>query len=118
VTDSSDDVATGPGLDSFRGSSRLERAVLPFLREPTLWPVLAGLVAHVVVIVSPMLVIAWQEGQAWSLIGLVVLAVPSALVIGRDLRRSRRLQALSRLVISLWALCGVGAFSAVWLEIL
>jgi hypothetical protein len=106
-------VRIGPGLDSFRGESRLERALLPYLREPTLWPVLAVLLAHAVAFVAPMLVLVWREAHAWSILGLSVLGVPSLLGIGLEIRDRRRPRLLSALIVAAWACCGAGAVAAV-----
>jgi len=108
-------VAAGPGPDAFRGATRVERALLPFLREPTLWPVLAVLVAHAVVLVAPMLVLAWRDPRGWSSLGLAVLGLPSVVAVGRELRDHGRPRLLSALIAGTWALCGVAAWGAVWL---
>lgn len=112
------EIVTGPGLDAFRGRSRVERALLPYLREPTLWPVFAVLLAHVVLLVSPMLVIAWQDPHGWSLFGLFVLAAPSAWGVVAEIRAHGRPRLLSVLIVVTWAICVVGAWLAVWMEFL
>lgn len=114
-----DAVASGPGLDHFRGRSRVERALLPFLREPTLWPVLLAVLAHAVALVAPLIIIVWREPVfGWPLIGLLVLAGLSLAACGVDLRDRRRPGPVTGLLGVTWILCGVGAWAAVRLGIL
>jgi hypothetical protein len=112
------EVARGPGLDAFRGRSRLERAILPFLREPTLWPVLLAVLAHAIALVAPLLVASWRTRHGWSITGLVVLAVASAAAIRIELRDHGRPRAVSGLILVTWILCATGAWAAVHLGIL
>ena len=112
------EVAVGPSLDAFRGVSRLERALLPFLREPTLWPVFAVVVAHVVVIIAPMLVLVWRGEHGWSIVGLALFAASSLLGIVLEIRDRRRPQLLSVLIVAVWGLCALGAWAGVRAEIL
>jgi hypothetical protein len=119
VTNSSESkVAAGPSLDTFRGVSRVERALLPFLREPTLWPVFAVLVAHAVVIIAPMLVLVWRERLGWSIVGLALFATPSLLGIVVEIRDRGRPQLLSALIVTVWGLCVLGAWAGMRAEIL
>lgn len=105
-------------LDAFRGPSRLERAVLPFVREPTLWPILLVLVAHVVVFVAPLLVVAWRDGGGWAIAGLCVTGALSATASVLEIRDRRRPGSITALLAVVWLLCGAGAWAGVWAGIL
>ena len=113
------EITPGPTLDAFRGASRVERALLPFLREPTLWPVLLAVLAHAVALVAPLLVIVWRDpAPGWPLIGLLVLAGISALGMVKDMRDRRRPGAVSALLAITWLLCVAGAWAGVRVGIL
>lgn len=112
-------VAVGPRRDAFRGRSRVERALLPFLREPTLWPILAVLVAHVVAFVAPLMVIVWRDPQpGWPSIGLVLLAAGSLAACRVELRDQRRPGPVAGLIVATWLLCGAGAWAGARVGIL
>lgn len=112
------EVAAGPGLDTFRGLSRLERALLPFLREPTLWPVLLAVLAHAIALVAPLLVFTWRGDSGWSIVGLVVLGTLSAAACGAEIRGRGRPGGITALFGVTWLLCGAGAYAAVRFGIL
>ena len=111
-------IARGPGLDAFRGQSRLERAILPFLREPTLWPVLVAVLAHFVALGAPLMVATWRSGHGWSIAGLVLLGTLSAAGVAVDTRDHGRPGAVSALILVTWAFCGAGAWAGVRFGIL
>jgi hypothetical protein len=112
------EVATGPGLDTFRGPSRVERAVLPFLREPTLWPVLLAVLAHAIALVAPLMVLAWRDDSGWSIVGLLVLGAMTAAACRAEIRGRGRPGGVAGLLAVTWMLCGAGAYAAVLLGIL
>jgi hypothetical protein len=105
-------IVEGRGRDSFRGRSRLERALLPFLREQTLWPVLVVLVAHVVAMVAPLLVLMLRDRKPWAAAGVAAFGLATAACIGMDIRGHRRPGSVSGLFAVVWLLCGAGAFAA------
>jgi hypothetical protein len=112
-------VAPGPSLDTFRGYSRVERALLPFLREPTLWPVLLAVIAHAVALTAPLMVVVWRDPTpGWPMIGLIVLAALSLAGVRVELRDRGRPGAICGLLASTWVLCCVGAWAGVHLGIL
>jgi hypothetical protein len=111
-------VARGPGPDAFRGVSRLERAILPFLREPTLWPVLLVIVGHAIVVLAPLLIFAWRDGSSGALTSLVLLAGLSIAAGGSELRARRRLGAIGGLAAVTWSLSAIAAWLAARAEIL
>ncbi len=111
-------VAPGPGPDSFRGASRLERVVLPFLREPTLWPVLLVVVAHAMAAISPLLLFAWRDGSTGALTALVVLGGLSLTAAGFEARDRGRPGAIAGLFATTWVLSGLAAWAAARVGIL
>jgi hypothetical protein len=61
-----------------RVESRLERWVMPFVRDPTLWPILVVVIGHVVAFVAPAMLLAVRDGRigSWAvLLGLAALTV-------------------------------------------
>lgn len=112
-------VARGPALDAFRGYSRVERALMPFLREPTLWPVLLAAIAHAIALVGPLMVIVWRDPRpGWPVVGLLLLATLTAAAIRVELRDRRRPGPISGLLAVTWMLCGFGAWGGARLGIL
>lgn len=109
--DPSEIVTDGPGPDSFRGRTRLERAVLPYLREQTLWPVLVAILVHVIALLAPLLVLGFRDGHGWSLFGVGVFAVASLSLVALDVRERGRPGLVAGFFAMVWLLCGVGAFA-------
>jgi len=112
------EIAPGPGPEPFRGTSLLERAILPYLREPTLWPVLLVLLAHAIVLVAQLLVFAWRDGGGGTFMGLGALAVLSLAAARLEVRDRRRPGAITALVAVIWALSGLTAWAGVRIGIL
>lgn len=112
------EVVDGPGPDAFRGVTRLERVLLPFLREPTLWPVFAVLLIHVVVLVSPLMVWVWREGHGGALSGLLLLGVGSAFGVFLEVRERGGARLLTALIAGTWLLCAIAAWAGVLLDLL
>lgn len=104
-------VEGGPGPDSFRGRTRIERAVLPYLREQTLWPVLVAILAHVIALFAPLFVLAFRDGHRWSLFGVSVFGVLTLVVVALDARERRRPGLVAVFFALVVALCGLGAFA-------
>jgi hypothetical protein len=111
-------VAEGPGLDTFRGGSRIERALLPYLREQTLWPVLVAVLAHVVALVAPLLVLTLRDGHPWAALAVAVFGIATGVGVGFEVRDRRRPGLVSALLAATWLLCGAGAFAGVYYDIL
>jgi hypothetical protein len=81
----------------------VDRFILPFVREPTLWPVLIVLVAHVVAFLGPAMIFAVRDGGRGSMAVLALLAALSALVVRFEWRREGRPSALTALTVTTWA---------------
>lgn len=112
------DLLAGPGPDAFRGASRLERALLPYLREMMLWPVFLAVLGHVIAIVAPLLVLSVRDGHGWAITGLTVFAGATGALLWLEVRDRGRPGKISLLVGMIWSLCGVGALAVLHFEIL
>jgi len=77
--------------------------ILPYIQEPTLWPVLFALLGHVVVIIAPMMLFVQRHGSVKSLIGLCLMAFVSAAFIRFELKYRRRPGGVSFTVLLTWA---------------
>ncbi len=117
ATETNSVVVTGPGRDNFRGHSRLERAVLPFVREPTLWPVLATVVVHLIALASPLLVLRVRDRHAWASAGITALALATAAAAGSEIRDRGRPSSICVLLGVVWLLAGAASLAAVRLGI-
>jgi hypothetical protein len=110
-------VVTGPGRDNFRGRSRLERAVLPFVREPTLWPVLVTVVIHLIALAAPLLVLCVRDRHAWASAGVTALALATAAAATSEIRDRGRPASICVLLGVVWLLTGAASLTAVRLGI-
>ena len=97
--------------DAFEGPSRIDRWILVFVREPTLWPVLLVVIGHAVALMAPLLLWALRDGQRGPALTLLLLGAVSAAGVVWELRR-RGPGALTGLLASTWALSGAGALLA------
>lgn len=89
--------------DPFEASSRVDRWILVFVREPTLWPVLLVVIGHAVALMAPLLLWALLDGHGRSMVALGLLAALSLAGVTWELRR-RGPGALTGLLASTWAL--------------
>lgn len=85
----------------------MEDWVIPYVREPALWPVLLALLGHVVVAIAPMLLAAWRTREPWAFVGLAAMVALSAWLVGFELRRFHRPRGVTAVVVGTW-LCSVG----------
>jgi len=114
----SESEANVPASDTFRGRTRLERAVLPYLREQTLWPVLVAILAHIIALLAPLLVLGLRDGHRWSLLGVGVFATGSLVALAFELRERRRPGLVAAFLAIVWCLCGAGAWAVMHFEII
>jgi hypothetical protein len=80
----------------------VDRFILPFVRESTLWPVLIVLIAHAVAFLGPAMLFALRDGSRHSAAVLMLLLALSALVVRFEWRRDHRLAALSAVTAITW----------------
>jgi hypothetical protein len=80
----------------------VDRFILPFIRESTLWPVLIVLVAHAVAFIGPALLFAVRDDSRASQVVIALLLLSSALVIRFEWRRDHHLAALTTTTAITW----------------
>jgi len=97
--------------DHFEAASRVDRWLLVFVRESTLWPVLLVLIGHAVALVAPLLLWAIRDGERGPAWALALLGLPSALGVAWELRH-RGPGALTGLLLSTWGLSIAAAIAA------
>jgi len=81
----------------------VDRWVMPYVRDSTLWPVLLVVMAHVMAFVAPVLLYAIRDHHLAAFAALAGTLYLTFGVIRYDVRRSRRPAALSIIVLVIWA---------------
>ncbi|MEM7411539.1 MAG: hypothetical protein AAF430_15005 [Myxococcota bacterium] len=98
--------------DPFRGEGWIDRLVLPFVREPTLWPIGLVLLGHAIAFLAPLLVLAVRD-RAWlAALGVLVTATLSVLALRREQRLTGGFGAWAAVTGATWALSIAGAVVA------
>jgi hypothetical protein len=95
-----------------RGASFTDRWVLPFVHEPTLWPVLVVAIGQVAVLLALLLLMALRDRRPFASGVLTALALLSVAGVWRDVRRRRRLGAIGAIVLAAWLLGAAAALAA------
>ena len=90
----------------------IERWVLYWVRESTLWPVLVVMVGHVVALGAPLMIWSVRDGSWASAATLAGLAALSAAGVRTEIRARQRPGALTGLVLASWLLTAGGAWLA------
>lgn len=80
----------------------IETWVLPYVREPTLWPVLVALLGHVVVGIVPLVLFVVRSGSVRGGLVLGGMVVGSLGLFGFEVFRFRRPGAVSVVVGATW----------------
>jgi hypothetical protein len=81
----------------------VERVVMPFVRESTLWPVLIVLVAHVALAIAMALLLALRDRRIASMAALAGLVGLTVAAVSKELRRGRP-GVLCGLLLASWLL--------------
>lgn len=63
--------------------------MLPYVREPALWPVLIALLGHVVVGLSPLMLSVWRTGSVYAGLALLGLLLGSCGLVAFEIYRFR-----------------------------
>jgi hypothetical protein len=95
---------TGANRGDATPPDRVERFILPFVREPTLWPVLLVVIGHAAAAIAPAMLLAVRDRNPTAWLALVVLAALSVSVPVYEVDRQRRPGALSAIVLVAWLL--------------
>lgn len=104
-----DERARGP--ERSLGLAFTERFVLPYVRDPGLWPVLLVIIGHLVLALALLLLLAARDGHtaAWVLLGF---CAAGSVAIARFEWRRLGLGALSGIILASWLLGAVLALVA------
>lgn len=94
------------------GDSRLERFVLPYLRDPTLWPVLLVVIGHAAAFLVPMLLLGLRDRRPSALAALLGAAVLTGAGVRAEARAVGRPGAFSGALAATWLLAAGAAFAA------
>jgi hypothetical protein len=90
----------------------VERWLMPFVYEPTLWPVLLVLVGHAAAFGTALLLLGLRDRSPPALLALVLLAVMSVQVLRYELACRGRPAALSGVLGAGWLVSGALAWVA------
>ena len=77
--------------------------MLPYVRNPSLWPVLVALLGHVVIVLTPLMLAVWRVGSGLAGLGLVLLAGLTVAACGMEARALRRPGAVALSLGLTWA---------------
>jgi hypothetical protein len=89
-----------------------ERWIAPFVREPLLWPVAFVIVAHAVVFLAAVLLLAVQDRRIPALGALAGILVLSGSAARAEITRLRRPGVVCGLLAATWIFAGVTAVVA------
>ena len=76
--------------------------LLPYLKEPALWPVALAVLGHVVVVLVPLLLAVARVGSGWAAACLGVAAALSLLPVRWELRAEGRPAGATAVVVGVW----------------
>ncbi|MDJ0868050.1 MAG: hypothetical protein QNK03_18235 [Myxococcota bacterium] len=100
------------------GRAILERGLLPFVREPTLWPVGLVLLAHAWAFLAPLMLFATRDGKPLAAALLVLAALPTLAALRWEWRERGRPAVLSAVAAATWLGSAVAALAAGHYEVL
>jgi hypothetical protein len=89
-----------------------ERWLAPFVREPLLWPVAAVILAHAVVFLAPVLLLALRDRRIAPLGALTGVVVLSGAAVRGELSRKHKPGIVCALLATIWVLAVLAAFAA------
>ncbi len=90
----------------------VERWILPFVRESTLWPILLVIIGHAAAFLTAALLIALRDRRPAAGVALLGLLFLSASVVRYEWTRVGRPAALAGVLLATWLLSGALAFVA------
>ncbi|MDJ0851289.1 MAG: hypothetical protein QNK04_23190 [Myxococcota bacterium] len=89
--------------DPFERRHWVDRFVLVFVRESTLWPVALVVIGHAIAFLGPLMLWSVRDGLRLATVTLVLLVLLSLAAMAWELRRAGP-GALTGLLASTWAL--------------
>ncbi len=102
-----------PPVDREPKQPWVERFVLPFVEDSSLWPVLAAIIGHVAVLMAMPMINVWRDGDLVSAGALIVLAVgPCGAVMQWEWKKERKPGPLTWTILITWGTALVMAYVA------
>ena len=104
--------AEDPGSDREpQGELWVDRWILPAIRESTLFPLLLVVIGHVVAFIAPALLFAIRDRQLGAQVVLLALIALTSGCVRFEIRRHRRPDLLSVILLATWLLSGATAWA-------
>jgi hypothetical protein len=94
-----------------KGELWVDRWILPAVRESTLFPLLLVVIGHVAAFVAPALLFAVRDRQLGAQVGVLALIVLTSGCVRFEIRRHRRPDLLSLILLATWLLSGAAAWA-------
>jgi hypothetical protein len=88
----------------------IDRWVLPYLHDSSLWPVLLVVMAHVVAFVAPVLLFAVRDRHYAAIAATIGLVYLTTGVVRYDLKKSSRPAALTAVALIIWVASVTAAY--------
>jgi ABC-type multidrug transport system permease subunit len=88
----------------------VDRWILPYVEDSSLWAVLFVLLAHMVAFVAPVMLFALRDRNIGAMVVAVAMLYGSALTVRWEYRHRGRLSTLTVLLIIIWISGGLGAY--------
>ncbi len=99
-----------PATEDAPAQDAIDRWVMPYVRDSSLWPVLLVVMAHVVAFIAPVALFAIRDRHVPAMIALAGTAYLTFGVVRYDISRSRRPAALSLIMLIIWATSFAAAY--------
>jgi hypothetical protein len=80
----------------------VDRYFLPFVREPTLWPVLIVVIGHAAAFITPVILIGVRDRGVFALAALLAVAGLSLSVVRFELRERGGIGGLTAVLAAVW----------------
>ncbi len=93
------------------GELWVDRWILPAVRESTLFPLLLVVIGHAVAFIAPALLFAVRDRQFGAQVALFALIVLTSGCVRFEVRRHRRPDVLSAILLATWLLSGATAWA-------
>jgi hypothetical protein len=101
-----------PGSDREpKGELWVDRWILPAVRESTLFPLLLVVIGHVVAFTAPALLFALRDQQFGARVAVLALLVLTFGCVRFEVRRHRRPDILSAILLATWLASGAAAWA-------
>ncbi len=92
--------------------------VLPYIKEPTLWPVLIAVLGHVVLLIALDLLAVYRSGDAGAVIMLALMLAGTVYLVQRELRIVGGIAGVSITLVGSWLASVAAAVGAEWSGVL